>query len=222
MKNTHGVKNTQGVQSTHKDNQNLEHISLQAECICTSAHGLFVPRKQLAWVVCTLLLAMLLIGAVSFYGGKWYAAHEFGKIVDREAFVDKIYASVFSFPTDESDAESSLYADADSDEEGDDDEEEAVVVASLGESIVDPVSVCYGEVAGFGTEKCAQQYAQKLAHKGYPVMVKKRVSTSARGKQVAWYQVVTEMFEKESLLEEMVQKLTLEEHLKDKIRIVYS
>lgn len=209
------------MKNTHNDNHIPDHITAHAECVCTSAQGLFIPRKQLSWIASALMIIMLLVVAISFYAGKWYAAHEFGKIVDREAFVDKIYASVFSFPTDESDADSSLYADADTDEDGDD-EEETVIATNQEEVPVEAITLCYGEIAGFGTEKCAQQYAHKLSHKGYPVTVKKRLSTTARGKQVAWYQVVTEMFEKESMLDEVVQRITLDEHLKDKIRIVYS
>jgi hypothetical protein len=47
------------------------------------------------------------------------------------------------------------------------------------------------------------------------VIVKKRVSKTARGKTVAWYQTVTGEFDNEEKLLEVLNLLKQKEHLKD-------
>lgn len=73
----------------------------------------------------------------------------------------------------------------------------------------------YAQLAGFGTVRAAQQFAQKLARKEIAVVVKKRQSRSARGRFVSWYQVITEKFADKVELENLVSRLEQEEKLKD-------
>lgn len=81
------------------------------------------------------------------------------------------------------------------------------------------VAEYFAQLAGFGTARAAQQFAQRLARKEIAVVVKKRQSRSARGKFVSWYQVVTEKFDDKVELEKLVHRLEQEEKLKD-VRIV--
>ncbi|MCX5921714.1 MAG: SPOR domain-containing protein [Candidatus Dependentiae bacterium] len=82
-----------------------------------------------------------------------------------------------------------------------------------------PSAEYYAQLAGFGTEHAAEQFAQRLARKEVSVVVKKRQSRTSRGKFVAWYQVMTEKFDDKSELDSLVKKLEQEEKLKD-VRII--
>jgi septal ring-binding cell division protein DamX len=94
-------------------------------------------------------------------------------------------------------------------------EDSAVEQASAEESeVVGPNAEYFAQLAGFGTARAAQQFAQRLLRKEIQVVVKKRQSRSARGKFVSWYQVVTEKFDDRDQLEALVQRLEKEEKLK--------
>lgn len=72
----------------------------------------------------------------------------------------------------------------------------------------------FAQLAGFGTARAAQQFAQRLLRQEIQVVVKKRQSRSSRGKFVSWYQVVTEKFDDRDQLQALVQRLEKEEKLK--------
>jgi hypothetical protein len=82
-----------------------------------------------------------------------------------------------------------------------------------------PVTEYYAQLAGFGTIRAAQHFANHLQKKEISVIVKKRQSRSSRGKFVSWYQVVTEKFNDKGDLEALVKRLEYEEKLND-VRIV--
>jgi septal ring-binding cell division protein DamX len=71
----------------------------------------------------------------------------------------------------------------------------------------------YAQLVGFGSERNAQKFAQKLTRKEIPVVVKKRQSRTARGRFVSWYQVVTEKFNDRAELEELINRLAYEENI---------
>ncbi len=77
------------------------------------------------------------------------------------------------------------------------------------------VTQYYAQLAGFGTAKAAQRWAQRLHQKGVPVFVKKRSSRSARGALISWYQVVTERFQDKTKLEELIATIKKEEKISD-------
>lgn len=75
---------------------------------------------------------------------------------------------------------------------------------------------------GFGTYKAAAHCASRLMRKGFPVHVENRSSTTARGKRITWYQVVTQSYERRDDLEELVDRISEEEKIKDARIIVVS
>ena len=74
-------------------------------------------------------------------------------------------------------------------------------------------------LAGYGTQRAAQQFVQNLEKKGIKAEVKKRVSTNSKEKR-AWYQVVTQKYGNRSELADLVERLKREEHITNKVDIV--
>ena len=77
----------------------------------------------------------------------------------------------------------------------------------------------YAELIGFGTERAARRFADKLLKNNVTVSVKRRRSKSARGRVITWYQVVTGRFDDKDDLIALVDDVSARERLKD-VRIV--
>jgi len=77
----------------------------------------------------------------------------------------------------------------------------------------------YAQLIGFGTKKAAEKFARRLQHNNMPVTVKSRHSSTAKGKKITWYQVVTQELTDKNLLEKLVNEITLKERLVD-VRII--
>ena len=75
------------------------------------------------------------------------------------------------------------------------------------------------QLIGFGTQRAANQFVERLQQKNMPVRVQERHSKTAQGKEVIWYQVTTELFNDKQELTAFVDRIQKEERLKD-IRIV--
>jgi hypothetical protein len=82
-----------------------------------------------------------------------------------------------------------------------------------------PSQTYYAQLIGFGTSSAAQKFSEKLQRRNYPVCVRERHSTTAQGKKIIWYQVITEPFEDKNELLAAIQKIKKEEKLHD-IRII--
>lgn len=67
--------------------------------------------------------------------------------------------------------------------------------------------VHYAQIGTFGTLHTAQKFAEKLQRKNVPVYVKEQHSSTAQGKKIIWYQVLTEPFEKEDELRTALHKI---------------
>lgn len=76
----------------------------------------------------------------------------------------------------------------------------------------------YAPLVGYGTLKAAEQFMKRWPDA--PIMLKKQISRSAKGKQVTWYQIVTEPFADRNELQNFVEHIQKKERLKDVIKIV--
>ena len=77
----------------------------------------------------------------------------------------------------------------------------------------------YAQLAGFSSLKNAEAFVVRLNKKQIPVLIKERVSRTAKGRSVTWYQVVTEPYEDQDALNSVVDILKKEEKLHD-VRIM--
>lgn len=228
-------------------NQSLTADTIKNSCECASSPGLCMPSRQVSLVVAALILLSFMLFVGGFFWGQKNAIVAFTHKIEQETFGDQIYSSLCSLCDSEGDVEdpqeSSEEEAADSNlseittrsiepgsAQGPDDKSisDELTAESSHEQPQQEVEVeettvgtqeYYGQLAGFGTARAAQQFANRLQRKEIGAMVKKRQSRSSRGRFVSWYQVVTEKFSDKGDLEALVKRLEYEEKLKD-VRIV--
>jgi len=75
-------------------------------------------------------------------------------------------------------------------------------------------------LAGYRTQRSAQQFVQRLGKKGIKAEVKTRVSTNSKKSSRSWYQVTTQRHDNRQELLSLVEQLKDQEHLGDDVRIV--
>lgn len=197
-----------------------------------------------------LAISFLLIGSsflAGYFWGKRSVVLQFAQKVDQDSFADQIYASLcalYDYEPEEDEKVSNNEAIqpeevmpmaamvtaqqetniataspqpsvAQSTENSCDDPVESITADQQ-----ETISKCYAELVGFGSERSASLFANKLVEKGYSVAVKKRSSVTAQHKKVAWFQVVTQPYQNKDSLQEVVDRIAQEEKLKG-IRIVF-
>ncbi len=212
-------------------NNNDKGLSVPNEKSDTSS--VVLSMRQVSWVVSGfLVLSFFIFMAGYFFGQRKFFADFTGK-VEQESLGDMIFASLYTKDstdgTDEEGAgESAAVADEQVLSENGDvcdvmpEQDLVLAQASLIESHPETInetkeaSGChyYAELVGFGTERAAQLFVERLQKDGISVDIKKRTSKTARGKLIAWYQVITPAFSDSACLLDLVKKLEKKEHLK--------
>lgn len=180
-----------------------------------------LSARQVSWVVSGFLLLSFFIFMAGYFLGQRKVFADFTGKVEQESLGDMIFASLYT--KDSADG---------SDEEGGAEVAAAVDEVAAADTIDTPeapnesllisnalldeesASHYYAELIGFGTERAAQIFVERLQKDGILVEIKKRTSKTARGKLVAWYQVVTHEFNESAPLLDLVKKLEKKEHLK--------
>lgn len=214
------------------ENKNNSGWNAKQEKLKRDLEGLFLKNRHISFVVSGLLFVSFCVFMGGYFWGQKNAVESFTNKIGQESFSDQIYSSVCSL-CDNGDIESNGEA-----EEGEEaasanaceQEKPADIVAqaegangsqeekndAVAESEVESAqSQYYAQLVGFGTAHAAQQFVQRLARKDITVLVKKRTSRTARGRFIAWYQVVSEKFDDKNELMQFVGKLKIEEKLKD-------
>ncbi len=202
--------------------------------------GLFIPHRETSWLVSIFLGSAFTVLFLGYWWGYRSAINTFLVTSEQESFADTINYSLYTmndleigeFETKEEDTAN--VDNADQSDESDDQVEQALGATTVPEEAEVPACQSVGNVvqeipvatpkmtkvyvaplAGFGTLQAAQAFAKKIQTIDPYVMVKKRVSKTARGKTVAWYQAVTGEFDNEEKLQAVLDQLKQKEHLKD-------
>lgn len=176
---------------------------------------LTLTKRQTSLIVSALILLFFFVFMAGYFFGKRTVLGEFVQRATQDSFADQIYYASLS----------SSYDDQASSEQ-----EERVVPTEIDRSENvpndEPQSAndkfFYAQLVGFGTEPAALQCVERLAQKGIKVHVKKKLSKTAQGRHIAWYQVVTPSFEKINELDALVQQIKRLEKIKNNVRIVSS
>lgn len=193
-----------------------------SNCLCSNDQGLFVPNRQLSVVVAGLLFLFFTFFLTGYFLGKRYAIQQFTEKMYSESFSDQVYASVVSSnlsPVNNM-SQSIDIVGAEVEKLSAPQETDILIARSENEintAVVDDETHkvhYYAQLIGFGTEKAAEKFVQKLALKGVETTVKKHVSKTAKGRTSQWYQVVTAPYDNKNELAVVVNKLTKEEMLK--------
>lgn len=192
-----------------------------------NSNGLFIPNRQLSFVVS----GFLSLGAAIFIGGyffgKQHVVEPFVAKAENDSFADQVYVSLCALY----DADVAELAGQIGDQElldgfelareeaQDDDvvqESEIKSIAQLPEQLPNQEEEkrWYAQLIGYGQEKSAQEFAQKLQKNGIPVSVATRVSTTSKGRKRTWYQVVTDSYSDRHALQLAVDKIVQDEKLK--------
>lgn len=226
-----------------QNNKLTGHDSKKDDCECKSPEGLFMPSRQVSLVVASLMLLSFILFTGAFFWGQKNAIVSFTNKIEQESFGDQIYSSLCSLCDSQGDTED---VEGNGDEPPLDENGKTDAVEQVSDQKIDmhahvdtqDVSIAsstssqeefeeassatpeyYAQLAGFGTIRAAQHFANRLQKKEVSVIVKKRQSRSSRGRFVSWYQVITEKFHDKGDLEALVKRLEYEEKLND-VRMV--
>ncbi len=193
--------------------------------------GLFIPSRQISAYTALFFVLIGVVFIAGYFFGKKQVVDQFVARVEQESFADHIYSSMCALydqgekPTTELIQRESFSEDLTIAAEV---EPEAVNIIERGETAFKELAKdvnhtqeqqFYAQLIGYGTQKAATHFAQKLQKKGICSFVKVRKSKSAQGKQTTWYQVVTAPFDDRKLLDQLTQQIAREEKIQG-IRIV--
>lgn len=202
----------------------------QVSCFCSSTEGFFITKRQASIFSASIIFLMLGVFISGYFWGQKKAVVEFTDKLNEDSFTDKVNYSFYSMYGNQK------QDDFDTQVESKDEElklEEAPVVEVETQNLnnivqenikEEPVLQAnkkqyYAELIGFGSSKSAQQFVNKLQKMGYNTFIKTRTSKTAKGKEIKWYQVLTEKFDDREKLNDMVNEIKRSENIKE-VRIV--
>lgn len=207
---------------------------------CKQIQGVFVNHRQTSWVLAGTLLLCFFVFIAGYFLGQKKVIERFTNKAEQDSLADKITSSIYSMYDTKAEVESLDSVEGNETPESEEptamadggtSEASEITVAQSEVKKIDPMQPTsktavneiqdsapqkqyYAELVGFGSLKAAQEFAQRLESKKISVTVKKRESRTAKGKKIAWYQVITGHFKERSELMALVDRLKQEERLK--------
>lgn len=204
---------------------------------------LVFDSKQTAWFFSAFLLVLFFVFMVGYFLGRHQAVEQFSHALDQESISDKIYSSLYAsyegktgieIPDTEKIEGDKTEANS-IDEVATDEKSITSKIEPAGESVPNNVNVenkptqvaapdattkktpqpsaYYAPLIGFGSQKSALTYVNRLMENGFPVELKLRSSKTAKGRVIRWYQIVTKPFASRNELEKIIATLGKKEHL---------
>ncbi len=187
----------------------MNHIEEQKKYELDTEHAnqrynsvLYLTNRQVSWLTASIVLCSFFIFISGYFLGQRKAIEQFNEVVDKDVIADATYAELY---TQHKPSEQATHA-----------AQKTEPIDQLRQS---EHGQHYAQLIGFGTSRAADRFVDRLQQKNMPVKVVERYSKTAQGKEIIWYQVVTERFNKKDDLIAFTQKLKKEERLND-IRIV--
>lgn len=202
--------------------------------------GLFLNKQQLNRTIVLLLITSLFVFVGGYFWGQHSAAEQLLTMVERDSFADQVYYSMCSVNErgdDEGDAEdsSTQLADASDDAaskaadvapaevkaaeivvaKNESAENPKIVIAENKQNISEQKQRYKGVLAGFSTEKMANQLVARLKRRGFDVGIVTRQSRAKNGRVVSWYQAVTAPTADRKQLEQTIAQIKKFEKLHD-------
>jgi hypothetical protein len=176
--------------------------------------------RQVGWGFAFFIMLNLVSFLGGYFWGRKIGAQEWCASISRDAFADQIYNSlcVSAQSTDDKDEENDTQDIADASSESDALSQTADI-NNAPEQGLEMKTQYYAQLAGFSSLRSAESFAARMNNKHIPVLIKERKSKNSRGRQLTWYQVVTEPYEDQDALNSVVAILKKEERLHD-VRIV--
>ncbi len=163
-------------------------------------NGLFIPTRQATAYTSFALSIVGVVFMAGYFFGKQQMIDQLVTKIEQDSFADEAAASLCSLYDPDLLSVPAV-------EKKDD----VVLVDTESEPRV--VAEYYAQLIGYGTQKAAETFAQKLVKNGIPALVKTRKSQTAQGKETVWYQVVTEPFSDKNALETLTQGIAKSEKI---------
>lgn len=190
-----------------------------------------IPPERYSVVIGGGLIILFFAATIGFFCGHQVAVTRFLHKVDEEAFSDKILYALYNINGLEQEEEESLEEATETKdtveveviqevvETGDIQQEEVEEAApdnKEGKIREEKEEVVYAApLIGFGTLHAAEQFVEKLKERDLTVFIKQRCSTTARGRKIRWYQVVTPEYSHKKDLEELISLIQKKEKLQN-------
>lgn len=178
-------------------------------------NNLIISRKAASISVAIFILIGVFFFIAGFFWGYRHASSDVQSNLNKVNFSDHInYAT--SQHQIKADSEEVVIADHDSQVLTASPTMNTVAEAEISSDIdVQTGQQYYAELIGFGHLRPAQAFVDKMQKKGYPIVIKKRISKNGTGKTVNWYQAVTENCEDRTKLVNLIEMIKKTERLKD-------
>jgi len=182
--------------------------------------NLILSRRQSSLLVAAAIFVAFFIFTLGYFLGTKHATDEFVAQVNQETFADQIFASVHSLSKEKDKKATAAVESAEvpaavalTQPIQGVSPEASVSVTTLADQTVHHYAA---ELIGFGTEKAAQQFIDRVAKTAtINLELRKRVNTNRRGKAITWYQVVTKRYADRAELDELLATITKTEKLHD-------
>lgn len=192
-----------------------------------ASNCLLLSMRQLSFVVAANIILLFTTFILGYFWGQRYAVEQFVDKIDNNSFADQISSSLFSLQKNNripedimQSADMTTIEQSHCGKEVDQQDMTHIVHNVTANKPTISSTSYYAQLIGFGTLKAANHFVNRLQQKNIPVEVKKRVSKTARGKKIIWYQVVTKKYSDKSVLEKLVAILKEDEKLKDPCIII--
>jgi len=170
-------------------------------CYCKDRHAIVIDRRSASRITSCIALVAFFVFATGYFIGKKQAVQDNLGIQELPSFDSRIQHAM----NKQSQPQASLMA-ADMQHFESQKKFDNVYYVAL--------------LAGYGTQRAAQQFAQHLEKKGIKSEVKTRLSTNSQKKSRKWYQVVTKKYSNKQELLALVEQLKNQDHLGNDVRII--
>ncbi|NBV40591.1 SPOR domain-containing protein [bacterium] len=196
-----------------------------------------LTKRQATLVSVAILFVCVFMFIIGYFVGKKSVLDEFAAKVSKESFADQVeYAFASQALHAMDDAVDSDYDDEASDQNSTDEltklsseETKSKSVEAKKDEVIqiekaqEPVQVnqvqqergiWYAKLIGFGSQKSASAFADRLQKKGVEVRIKTHMSKTASGKKRTWYQALTGEYTDKKEFDAVLDKIISLEHLK--------
>lgn len=206
-------------------------MSNNEKCYCKDRHAIVIDRRSASRVTSCVALGAFFVFATGYFIGKRHMLQDEFENQELALFANRIqYAideqcHITEAAVEQADSEQVILADNASESnvtQVDDIQEMPLITADMQRfKSQEKTNAQYvALLAGYGTQRAAQQFVDRLEKKGIKAEVKTRVSTNSQKKSRKWYQVATKKYDNKQELSALVELLKDQEHLGNDVRIV--
>lgn len=200
---------------------------------------IIITKRQASIVTASFFVFLLSVFIVGYFLGKKSVLEDFSTKVTEESLNNQIDYLLTSQALESSDSENQKQQDSDQDILNDVDSVDIKKFAQdKKQQIVDKQShdndqnekqsdhkkekiktdqsetKFYAQLVGFGTKRAALAFAARLKERDVSVVIKTRVSKTAKGKKRTWYQAVTPIMSDEKEFKKVIAKIQRLEHIR--------